>query len=91
MLEGTEGKVYHFYRTPEMEELRSQRELQTNSFIRLRKFSTVRGGPGHWLFGSRLAQQGPPSRDGTGNNSTRGLPSGWRLEWMARTLSESPG
>jgi hypothetical protein len=26
-----------------MEELRSQRGLQTNSFIRLRKFSTVRG------------------------------------------------
>src|ERR1700733_5906801 len=29
---------YHIYRTPEMEELRSQRGLQTNSFIRLRKF-----------------------------------------------------
>jgi type IV secretory pathway VirD2 relaxase len=43
MLEGTDGQVYHVYRTPEMEELRSQRGLQTNSFIRLRKFSTARG------------------------------------------------
>jgi hypothetical protein len=43
MLEGTDGQVYHIYRTPEMEELRSQRGLQTNSFIQLRKFSTVRG------------------------------------------------
>ncbi len=43
MLEGTDGRVYHIYRTPEMEELRSQRRLQTNSFIRLRKLSTVRG------------------------------------------------
>ncbi len=43
MLEGTNGLVYHIYRTPEMEELRSQRGLKTNSFIRLRKFSTVRG------------------------------------------------
>ena len=43
MLEGTEGQVYHIYRTPEMEELRSQRGLQTNSFVRLRKFSTFRG------------------------------------------------
>jgi hypothetical protein len=43
MLEGTDGQVYHIYRTPEMEELRSQRGLQTNSFIRLRKFSTFRG------------------------------------------------
>ncbi len=43
MLEGTDGHVYHIYRTPEMEELRSQRGLQTNSFIRLRKFSTARG------------------------------------------------
>src|SRR6202012_5735130 len=43
MLEGTDGHVYHIYRTPEMEEQRSQRGLQTNSFIRLRKFSTVRG------------------------------------------------
>jgi hypothetical protein len=43
MLEGTDGKVYHIYRTPEMEELRSQRGLQTNSFIQLRNFSTVRG------------------------------------------------
>ena len=43
MLEGTDGHVYHIYRTPEMEELRSQRGLQTNSFIRLRKLSTARG------------------------------------------------
>jgi hypothetical protein len=41
MLEGTDGQVYHIYRTPEMEELRSQRGLQTNSFIRLRKFGQV--------------------------------------------------
>jgi type IV secretory pathway VirD2 relaxase len=43
MLEGTDGQVYHMYRTPAMEELRSQRGLQTNSFIRLRKLSTARG------------------------------------------------
>jgi hypothetical protein len=43
MLEGTDGQVYHVYRTPEMEELRSQRGLQIDSFIRLRKLSTVRG------------------------------------------------
>jgi Protein of unknown function (DUF3363) len=41
MLEGTDGQVYHVYRTPEMEELRSQRGLQTNSFIRVRKFGQV--------------------------------------------------
>jgi hypothetical protein len=33
MMEGTDGQVYHIYRTPEMEDLRSQRGLQTNSFI----------------------------------------------------------
>jgi type IV secretory pathway VirD2 relaxase len=43
MLEGTDGQAYHIYRTPEMEELRSQRGLKINSFIRLRKFSTARG------------------------------------------------
>jgi type IV secretory pathway VirD2 relaxase len=43
MLESTDGHVYHIFRTPEMEELRNQRGLQTNSFIRLRKLSTVRG------------------------------------------------
>ena len=43
MLESTDGHVYHIYRTPEMEELRSQRGLKTNSFIRLRKPSTVHG------------------------------------------------
>src|SRR5271170_4556894 len=43
MLEATDGKVYHIYRTPEMEELRSQRGLKANSFIRLRKLSTVSG------------------------------------------------
>jgi hypothetical protein len=41
MLEGTDGQVYHIYLTPEMEELRSQRGLQTNSFIRLRRFGSV--------------------------------------------------
>jgi type IV secretory pathway VirD2 relaxase len=41
MLEGTDGQVYHIYRTPEMEGLRSQRGLQINSFIRLRKFGPV--------------------------------------------------
>jgi hypothetical protein len=41
MLEGTDGRVYYIYRTPEMEELRSQRGLQTNSFVRLRKFGPV--------------------------------------------------
>ena len=41
MLETTDGHVYHIYRTPEMEELRSQRGLQTSSFIRLRKFGQV--------------------------------------------------
>jgi hypothetical protein len=29
MLEGTDGQVYHIYRTPEMEKLRSRRGLQT--------------------------------------------------------------
>ena len=43
MLEGTDGRVYYIYRTPEMEELRSQRRLQPNSFIQLRKLSTARG------------------------------------------------
>ena len=43
MLESTDGHVYDIYGTPEMEELRSQRGLQANSFIRLRKLSTVRG------------------------------------------------
>lgn len=43
MLEGTDGRVYHIYRTPEMEELRSRRGLQINSFIRLRKLDTVHG------------------------------------------------
>jgi hypothetical protein len=43
MLEGMDGQVYHIYRTPEMEEVRSRGRLQTNSFIRLRKLSTVPG------------------------------------------------
>jgi hypothetical protein len=43
MLEVTNGHVYHVYRTPEIEELRSRRGLQINSFIRFRKLSTVRG------------------------------------------------
>ena len=40
-LEGTEGHVYHIYRMLDMEELRSQRGLQTSSFIRLRGLSTI--------------------------------------------------
>jgi hypothetical protein len=43
MLEGTDGHVYYLYRTPEMEEVRSRGGLKTNSFIRLRKLSTVHG------------------------------------------------
>lgn len=43
MLEGTDARVYYIYRTPEMEEVRSRCGLKTNSFIRLQKFSTVRG------------------------------------------------
>jgi hypothetical protein len=43
MFEGEDGQVYHIYRTPGMEELRSQRGLQTNLLIRLRKSSTVCG------------------------------------------------
>jgi len=43
MFEGKDGQVYHIYRTPGMEELRSQRGLQTNLLIRLRKSSTVCG------------------------------------------------
>jgi type IV secretory pathway VirD2 relaxase len=46
---------------------------------------------GHGRFGSRPAQQGPLSRDSKRNDSTRSLPAGWRLEWMARPLSEGPG
>ncbi len=42
-VEGTDGQIYHIYRTPGMEELRSQKGLQTNSFILLRNFSPVRG------------------------------------------------
>jgi hypothetical protein len=43
MLEGTDARVYYIYRTPEMEDVRSRGGLKTNSFIRLRKFSTVQG------------------------------------------------
>jgi hypothetical protein len=43
MLEGTDARVYYIYRTPEVEEVRSRGGLKTNSFIRLRKLSTVRG------------------------------------------------
>jgi hypothetical protein len=43
MLEGTDARVYYIYCTLEMEEVRSRGGLKTNSFIRLRKFSTVRG------------------------------------------------
>jgi len=94
MLESTDGHVYDIYGTPEMEELRSQRGLQANSFIRLRKLSTVRGPVVEIQDmgdSEAIAQQGPPARDGTRNDPTRCLPSGWRLERMARTLSESAG
>ena len=37
MLEGTDAKVYFVHYTAEMEEARSNGELRTNSFIRLRK------------------------------------------------------
>jgi hypothetical protein len=43
MLEGTDARVYYVYRTQEMEEVRSRGGLKTNSFVRLRKLSTVRG------------------------------------------------
>ena len=43
MLEGTEAQVYYIYRTPEMEEARSHGLLRTNSFIRLRKLSSLQG------------------------------------------------
>jgi hypothetical protein len=37
MLEGTDARVYFIEYTREMEEARSRGELQTNSFVRLRK------------------------------------------------------
>lgn len=43
MLEETVGRVYYIYRTPEMEEARGSPELDSKSFIRLRKLSTARG------------------------------------------------
>jgi len=43
MLESTDAHVYYINRTPEMGELRSRGRLKTNSFVRLRKLSTVRG------------------------------------------------
>jgi hypothetical protein len=37
MLEGTDGQVHYIYYTQEMEAVRSQGGLRTNSFVRLRK------------------------------------------------------
>jgi hypothetical protein len=37
MLEGTDGQVHYVYYTPELESVRSQGGLRTNSFVRLRK------------------------------------------------------
>jgi type IV secretory pathway VirD2 relaxase len=37
MLEGTDGQVHYVYYTPELEAVRSQGGLRTNSFVRLRK------------------------------------------------------
>jgi len=37
MLEGTDGRVYYVYYTPEIEAARNRGGLRTNSFIRLRK------------------------------------------------------
>ena len=37
MLEGTAGQVHYVYYTPELEAVRSQGGLRTNSFVRLRK------------------------------------------------------
>ena len=40
MLEGTDAKVHLIRYTPEMEEARSDGEMRTNSFIRLRRINT---------------------------------------------------
>jgi hypothetical protein len=77
MLETTDGQVYHIHRTPEIEELRSQRRLQTNSFIRLRKLATARGpvveikdiGDSEAI----LTNKDAPSRDGARHDSKRGV------------------
>jgi hypothetical protein len=37
MLEGTDGQLHYVYYTPELEAVRSQGGLRTNSFVRLRK------------------------------------------------------
>jgi type IV secretory pathway VirD2 relaxase len=42
MLEGTDARVHHVYYTPEIEEARSRSKLQTNAFVRLRRY--VAGG-----------------------------------------------
>ena len=42
MLESTDAKVYFVHYTPEIEEARSRGELRTNSFVRLRKLSSLR-------------------------------------------------
>jgi hypothetical protein len=40
MLEGTDAKVHFIHYTPEMEEARSNGEVRTNSFVRLRRINT---------------------------------------------------
>jgi type IV secretory pathway VirD2 relaxase len=88
MLEATNGQVYHIYRTPEMEELRSRRGLQTNSFIRLRKLSMVRGpvleikdmGDSEAILTNKAHL-----RETAREMIRRGV------YWMARPLSEGPG
>jgi hypothetical protein len=47
--------------------------------------------PAVWAGVGYPKQQDSSSGDGTRNDSTRSLPAGWRLERMARTLSESFG
>jgi hypothetical protein len=39
MLEGTDARVHFVYYTPEMEEARSNGEMRTNSFVRLRRIN----------------------------------------------------
>ena len=43
MLEGTDAKVYFINHSREMEQARSRGDLRTNSFVRLRKLSTLDG------------------------------------------------
>ena len=89
MLEGTDGQVYHMYRTPEMEELRSQRGLQTNSFIWLRKFGPVVEIEDMGDAEAVLRHKAHLRETAREMIRRGGYPRGWRLEGMARTLSES--